>query len=83
MRRQLSFTDYDGFCEKFKPKKTTDDCYTLPAVYESVLDYVNRNVAPLEGREVVRPFWPGGDYERHEYPQGCIVIDNPPFKITP
>lgn len=82
MSRQLSFTDYDGFVEKFKPKKTTDDCYTPPAVYDAVLDYVNRNVAPLEGREVVRPFWPGGDYERHEYPQGCIVIDNPPFSIT-
>lgn len=82
MSRQLSFTDYDGFVEKFKPKKTTDDCYTPPAVYEAVLDYVDRNVAPLEGREVVRPFWPGGDYERHEYPQGCIVIDNPPFSIT-
>lgn len=80
--RQLSFTDYDGFCEKFKPKKTTDECYTPPAVYEAVLEYVNRNVAPLEGREVVRPFWPGGDYERHEYPPGCIVIDNPPFSIT-
>lgn len=26
MSRQLSFTDYDGFVEKFKPKKTTDDC---------------------------------------------------------
>ena len=82
MSRQLSSTDYDGFCEKFKPKKTTDDCYTPPAVYESVLEYVNRNVSPLEVREVVRPFWPGGDYERHEYPPGCIVIDNPPFSIT-
>lgn len=80
--RQLSFTDYDGFCEKFKPKKTTDDCYTPPAVYDAVLDYVNRNVTPLEGREIVRPFWPGGDYERHEYPQRCVVIDNPPFSIT-
>lgn len=80
--RQLSLTDYDGFCEKFKPKKTTDDCYTPPAVYDAVLDYVNRNVTHLEGREVVRPFWPGGDYERHEYPHGCIVVDNPPFSIT-
>lgn len=80
--RQLSFTDYEGFVEKFKPKKTTDDCYTPPAIYDAVIDYVNRNVTQLEGREVVRPFWPGGDYERHEYPQSCIVIDNPPFSIT-
>lgn len=35
----------------------------------------------LEGRPVIRPFWPGGDYERAEYPDGCVVIDNPPFSI--
>lgn len=22
------FNDYEGFVDKFKPKKTTDDCYT-------------------------------------------------------
>nr|DAH27046.1 MAG TPA: hypothetical protein [Caudoviricetes sp.] len=22
--------EYDAFVEKFKPKKTTDDCYTRP-----------------------------------------------------
>lgn len=26
--RQMTFLDYDGFLDKFKPKKTTDDCYT-------------------------------------------------------
>ena len=25
------FEDYEAFVEKFKPKKTTDDCYTPPA----------------------------------------------------
>lgn len=30
---------------------------------------------------IVRPFWPGGDYERHDYPAGCVVLDNPPFSI--
>ena len=25
-RRKDAFNDYDGFVEKFKPKKTTDDC---------------------------------------------------------
>ena len=24
---------YEDFVEKFKPKKTTDDCYTPPGVY--------------------------------------------------
>lgn len=28
--RQQTIDDYGGFVEKFKPKKTTDDCYTPP-----------------------------------------------------
>lgn len=28
--RQQTIDDYDAFVEKFKPKKTTDDCYTPP-----------------------------------------------------
>lgn len=32
------YYDYDGFVEKFKPKKmTTDDCYAPPDVYDVVL----------------------------------------------
>lgn len=27
---------YEEFAEKFKPKKTTDDCYTPPTIYEIV-----------------------------------------------
>ena len=30
---------------------------------------------------IVRPFYPGGDYERFDYPDGCVVLDNPPFSI--
>ncbi|MFR0556541.1 hypothetical protein [Pseudoscardovia radai] len=30
---------------------------------------------------IVRPFWPGTDYERAQYPDGCVVVDNPPFSI--
>ena len=29
----------------------------------------------------LRPFWPGGDYEHFDYPEGCVVVDNPPFSI--
>lgn len=72
--------DYEEFVEKFKPKKTTDDCYTPKAVYDIVLDYVN-GITPLDGRKIVRPFWPGGDFTECDYPEGCIVIDNPPFSI--
>ena len=35
----------------------------------------------MGGRTVVRPFWPGGDFENFDYPAGCVVIDNPPFSI--
>ena len=78
--RQDTFLDYDGFLDKFKPKKTTDDCYTPPNIYEAVRDWAVREYN-LEGREIVRPFWPGGDYEAYRYPARCVVIDNPPFSI--
>lgn len=71
--------DYDKFVEKFKPKLTTDDCYTPPRVYDTVLDYVCHrwNIDP---ETVVRPFYPGGDYEHFDY-SGRVVVDNPPFSI--
>lgn len=28
--RNEKFYDYEGFVDKFKPKRTTDDCYTPP-----------------------------------------------------
>lgn len=71
---------YEEFVEKFKPKKTTDDCYTPPAVYDAVLDYV-KDLADIKGRPIVRPFYPGGDYENYDYPANCVVVDNPPFSI--
>ncbi len=74
-------SDYEAFVEKFKPKKTTDDCYTPPAVYEAVKVWALEEYPDWQGRPVVRPFWPGGDFERFDYPEGCVVIDNPPFSI--
>ena len=78
-RREL-FEDYDGFVEKFKPKKTTDDCYTPPEIYDVVADYVTGRFG-VERADMVRPFWPGGDFESFDYPEGCCVVDNPPFSI--
>lgn len=72
--------NYEEFVEKFKSKKTTDDCYTPPLVYDALLDWA-REYLPIDGMEVVRPFWPGGDYEHYDYPENCVVIDNPPFSI--
>ena len=71
---------YEQFIEKFKPKKTTDDCMTPPEIYDVVRDYVcNRwDISPMQ---VVRPFWPGEDYETYDYSKDSVVIDNPPFSI--
>lgn len=72
--------EYKAFEEKFKPRKTTDDCYTPELVYDAVRDYVCSRYQ-IDRAAIVRPFWPGGDYERAEYPAGCCVLDNPPFSI--
>ena len=71
---------YEEFVEKFKPKKTTDDCYTPPEIYEAVKEWACAEYS-IDPDTVVRPFWPGGDYEAFDYPEGCTVIDNPPFSI--
>lgn len=78
--RQSLFEDYRGFTDKFKPKLTTDDCYTPPAVYDAVLHWVTERCG-LQGRRIVRPFYPGGDFERYPYEPGDVVVDNPPFSI--
>ena len=74
------FNDYEGFVEKFKPKKTTDDCMTPPEIYEIVKDWACERYV-IDPDKVVRPFWPGGDYENFDYSGGKVVIDNPPFSI--
>lgn len=79
--RAETLNDYEGFVEKFKPKKTTDDCYTPPLIYEAVRAWVDEYLLSLEGVEIVRPFYPGGDYQNTVYPEGCLVLDNPPFSI--
>ncbi len=83
--KQMTFADespeYAAFVEKFRPKKTTDDCYTPENVYNVVRDWAVAHYGLGPETEVVRPFWPGGDYEAFDYPAGCVVIDNPPFSI--
>lgn len=80
--RAQVFYDYEGFVEKFKPKKTTDDCYTPAPIYDAVLRFINDEVQSLDGLQIVRPFWPGKDYKAIDYPANCVVIDNPPFSIS-
>lgn len=79
-REMEETAEYAAFVEKFVPKKTTDECYTPALVYEAVRGWAVERYG-LQGREIVRPFYPGGDYERAEYPAGCVVIDNPPFSM--
>ena len=71
---------YGEFVEKFKPKLTTDDCYTPPIVYDAVADWVVAEYK-LDRSRFVRPFYPGGDYEAFDYSGGAVVVDNPPFSI--
>ena len=72
--------EYQEFLEKFKLKKTTDDCYTPAPVYDAVARYVEQQYG-LSRENFVRPFYPGGDYQNEKYPEGCVVVDNPPFSI--
>ena len=73
--------DYEAFVDKFKPKKTTDDCYTPENVYQAIANWAVKEY-DIDPEKIVRPFWPGGDYERFEYPPDCVVLDNPPFSIV-
>mgnify|MGYP000345648455 FL=1 len=72
--------EYEAFVDKFKPKKTTDDCYTPPLIYEAVKAWACKQY-DIDPDNIARPFYPGGDYEHYDYPDGCTVLDNPPFSI--
>lgn len=72
---------YEEFIAKFnidKPK-TTDDCYTPENVWNVILRFVCDKYA-VKPEQIVRPFYPGGDFERENY-DGRVVVDNPPFSI--
>ena len=73
---------YEEFVAKFNKEnpKTTDDCYTPPEIYEVVLDWAKEHLN-IGDRPVVRPFYPGCDFENFDYPENCVVVDNPPFSI--
>lgn len=73
-------SEYDAFVAKFEPKRTTDDCYTPTLVFEAIRSWVCKRYG-IDQTHIVRPFYPGGDFERYDYPAGCLVLDNPPFSI--
>jgi hypothetical protein len=78
--RQDGNEEYNEFLDKFETKKTTDDCYTPEIVYDAIADWVAAEYS-LNRSDFVRPFYPGGDYQRFKYDQCNVVVDNPPFSI--
>jgi hypothetical protein len=80
IEKQGDAQKYADFVDKFKAKKTTDDCYTPENIMEAVNGWVCDEYR-VDPARFVRPFWPGADYEQAEYPEGCVVVDNPPFSI--
>ena len=78
--REKDNEEYNEFLDKFEAKKTTDDCYTPELVYEAVADWVAGEYG-VDRTRFVRPFYPGGDYQKFKYKPDAIVVDNPPFSI--
>lgn len=74
--------DYVDFVNKFEGGKTTDDCYTPPAVFDAVEKWVRKQYKIPDTIKTLRPFRPGGDYQTEDYSGDVVVIDNPPFSIA-
>lgn len=76
--------EYDDFTAKFEPKKTTDDCYTPPLVFEAVKEWACRtfDIDPAKivyenGAVVSTGFVTsfGGDIVAMSAPDLCRAID--------
>ena len=76
----VSAEAYQAFEEKFKPKLTTDDCYTPELVYDAVKAWVIEQYQ-IDAARILRPFWPGGDFMAIDYRADAVVVDNPPFSL--
>lgn len=66
---------YEEWLKKFEIKKTTDDCYTPAEIYEAVKEWAIKEYDIKDEQEIVRPFYPGGDYQNYEYSENCVVLD--------
>ena len=74
----MNSKEYYEFISKFEERHTTDDCYTPPAIYDVVADWVAKEYN-LNPDNFVRPFVPNGNYQAFEYAPDAVVVDNPPF----
>ena len=77
---EIAAQEYAAFLAKFEAKKTTDECFTPPEVFAAVHRWAEAEYG-LQGRRIVRPFYPGGDFVTFDYQPGDVVLDNPPFSI--
>ena len=76
----MNSTEYYNWLKKFEKRTTSDDTFTPPKVYDVVREYVHNHIINLDNLNVVRPFYPSGDYTNlSQYDKNSIVIDNPPF----
>lgn len=57
-----------------------DEWYTPPEEYDRIMGYVHELFPETRDAKILRPFYPGGDYQAEDYTD-AIVIDNPPFSI--
>lgn len=76
-----SSPEYQQLIAKYQSNKiklTPDDCFTPPHVYDAVCDWACGYYG-ITREQIVRPFYPGGDYEHADYPDDCVVLDKPPF----
>ena len=51
-----------------------------PQIYDAIKRYACDRYQ-IDESKIIRPFYPGDDYENEEYPEDCFVLDNPPFSI--
>ena len=56
-----------------------DEYYTPEPIMEIIDKYVEEKYG-YNRKDFIKPFFPGGDYEKEDY-TGKIVVDNPPFSI--
>lgn len=63
-------------------RATKDEIYTDEDEYNDLTEFFKQYYPTAFAGPIVRPFYPGGNYEDlTQYPDGCLVFDNPPFSI--
>ena len=73
-------TTTQGSLPSSSPREPLTTAIPPPHVYDAVLGWACQEYG-LSPSDAVRPFYPGGDFEAEDYPEGCVVVDNPPFSI--